>query len=173
MGDYCWYVFILEDNWRDDLRNEVRENFEIFAKESGRHILTIRGFDCNEFYGQVFRKYSLENNYKMEDIERPALLITDTHPNDISGNPEDLFVARIILLELRPYYEKHKSTIPFLQELIYSLSDTEAFDSLIAKNKSMIVRKWGWLNRYLDLKPNFMGFGININEIISRFMKGE
>ena len=40
---FRWYVFLLEDNWNDQLREELSRNFEGLAAEAGPEVLVIKG----------------------------------------------------------------------------------------------------------------------------------
>ena len=47
-----WYLFLLEDNWQDDLRRQLADNFMNLAREVGPHSLVVRGAHTESFYSQ-------------------------------------------------------------------------------------------------------------------------
>ncbi len=162
-----WYVFLLEDSWNNDLRRELSENFENLAKEVGPKALVVRGAEPKSFFDQVFYEYALRNRgLEGRDFPLPALLIADTPPMEIREDKERILEAKMILLPLAPEYRRLGSITDFLRKVAQSVQDPEAFDALNALDRTGIERKWRWLSQYLILKPNFHGFGVDLNQII-------
>lgn len=162
-----WYVFLLEDSWNDDLRRELSDNFENLAKEVGPKALVVRGAEPQSFYDQVFYKYALhKQGFEGRDFPLPALLIADMPPMKIRENKEWMQKAKMILLPLAIEYRRPESIADFLKKVAQLIQDPETFDALNVLDRTRIERKWGWLSRYLILKPNFYGFGVDLNQII-------
>ena len=163
---FDYYLFLLEDNWNDELRREFSDNFENLAREVGTDTLVVRGTDRTAFSYAVFERYDINMHTVL-----PALIITDTAPTKIGEGSERLKKAELIVIPLENQYTQHGSITRILKEVASTLRDKEAIDSLESLDKSRIKRKWGWL-RYFELKPNFAGFGINVNQILEDALLG-
>ena len=166
-----WYVFMLEDNWEDNLRQEFHNHFDTLSREVGPNALVVISDRPNDLFFQVFSKYRLYlEGYDSDQFPLPSLLVTDTSPKAIIDDSDKLKNAHIIIFPIEKHYIQEGSIIDFLRDLCNALQDPEAFQALEELNETKIYDKWGWLTRYFDLKPNFMGFGINLNAILDKYM---
>ncbi len=165
---FKWLVFLLEDRWNDLLRKELSENFEVLAAEVGPDALVIRGAEPQQFYDQVFNQYALhDRGFDRERFPFPFLLITDIPPTDFEGDLEEMQRAKMVLLPLAENYVRPGSITSILREVSRTLRTKESIDSLESLDRSKIQKHWGWITRYFDLKPNFLGFAIDLDEIIN------
>ncbi len=163
---FDYFLFLLEDNWNDDLRREFSDNFENLAREVGTKTLVVRGADREGFTSQILDKYDIHVHTVL-----PALAITDTAPAIIGQYPERLVKPKLIVIPLGARDIKRGAITNILKKVATTLRDNEAIDSLESLDKSRILRTWGWI-RYIELKPNYYGFGIDINRIIDDTLFG-
>lgn len=161
---FSWYVLFLEENWNDPIKAELSGNFVEFGREVGPDVLVIRGFDPNEFYASAYEAFSLCDGEWSERMKRPALLVSDTAPKLLLTEPAKLRAAKLILLPLAPFRTKPPgSVIELLRHLVAALRDDNAVTALKSLEPGALRKGWGWLSKYVELKPNFMGFGVNLN----------
>lgn len=163
---YSWYLFLLEDTWQDELRNQLADNFMALAGEVGTDALVVRGANSQTFYSQVFYEYALKEAMDHGSRVLPAILVTDTPPHDIRSNEYALRSARIVLFPLAALGERPTQLTAFLAELSRTVRSDEAFEALRRLDRSSIQQRWSWITRYLDIKPNFLGFGVDLDAII-------
>jgi hypothetical protein len=128
-------------------------------------VLVVRGVDPIDFYDQVFATYALGAD-EPDKRRLPALLITDTPPTDINEDRSRLENAKMVVLHLWEHYQGHGAVTDVLRKLALTVKEPNAFKSLQALDKEKIKKYWGWLTSYLELKPSFFGFGVNINAIL-------
>ncbi len=96
---FDWYVFFLEDNYQDDLRKELSDNFAVVAEELGPDSIAIRGTDRAHFYGALFERYAMaERGVDGGFFPLPALMITDTSPRELEDDAKDAFAASVSIL---------------------------------------------------------------------------
>lgn len=170
-GKYEWFIFMLEDRWRDDLRSEFSENFMTLSTEVGTENLVVIGSDRKQFYNDAFLHYALYlRGFDSEHFPLPALLISNKHPEEVKVKDGEIN-ANVMIFPIENQYIKPGSISAFLRELCYALKDKEANKALEKLDETEIKKHWGWINKYFDLKPNFMGFGININAILEEATK--
>jgi len=170
-GGFEWFVFLLEDDWSDALRKEFADNFQNLAKEVGPKALVVRGIEPGSFAAELLATYALDHDVSAER-RLPALLIADTPPKDVKENDPRMEKVKMVLLPLAEQYVRPGSVTDLLRSVARTVKDPNALKSLEVLDKRRIERHWGWLNRYAELKPNFMGFGVNINAILGDIMRG-
>jgi hypothetical protein len=177
-----WYVFLLEDNWSDDLRDELSRNFETLAYELGPNCLAVRGLNRRDFNEQVAQKYSetfrdagafRDHLGSDRGIEPPALVVTDTAPRVLETVPPGAaseIKIRTMVFPLRKLRREPGRVTDFLAMLAKSLRNDEAIKALDRSQFEEVRSFWGWL-RFFELKPNFCGIGINLNAVFEEFEK--
>lgn len=150
---FNWYIFMVEDDFNDALRSQLRDNFESLGRAVGPDALVVRAFDPGQMkWGALY-------------ATPPALVVTDRVP--IYGDPSS--EGRMIEFELTNRFARDQfSIVPLLQKLVRALNDPEAMRVLERDTvePGSLRRFWGWVAEYTELKPNFMGFGVNLNAII-------
>jgi hypothetical protein len=171
---YEWYIFLLEDGWNDDLRRELTENFLNFVREVGPNVLVVRGTEPRDFRNALFDRYVLHRDYPDRSLPLPAILVSNLSPSAMNGKPEAMEAAKIILFPLDRQYLRPSSITNFLQQVAQAAQDTRSFDALESLDEVELERRWGWITEYFDLKPNFFGFGLNLNKVMDRlFLKSK
>lgn len=163
---YSWYVFLLEDQWSDQLRHQLERNFINLARAVGPNALVIRGAEPEGFYSQVLYEYALQDRMQKGDKVLPALVVTDTPPATLRRDDGAIHEARIMLFPLARMDARPTDLTAFLQALSEAIQAPESLDALERLDRGAIRRRWGWITRYLELKPSFMGFGLDIDAMI-------
>jgi hypothetical protein len=156
---FDYYIFLLYDGWMDDFRLEFEDNFENLAREVGTETLVIRGFDREKFSNEVISLYRLN----IDSRSLPALLVTDIAPSNIDRITQNNKNINIIFIPLESIYKKPGSITKLLKFVAQTLKDKNAMESLKSRNPVEIEHRWGWL-RYFEIKPNFYGFGVDLNQ---------
>ena len=82
------YIFSIGDDlWEGGLDEIVRKNFDQIAETIGENAIIVKGLN-EEFHGDVVRAY-LGKSFQELQNELPALLVTDSHPENLTdGSPE-------------------------------------------------------------------------------------
>lgn len=166
---YSWYLFLLEDQWQDDVRRHLEENFMVLAREVGPDALVVRGTHPDRFYSEVLDKYVLRDRMNRGERILPAILVTDTPPHDLRHNDASVPKARIALFPLASLAGRPGDVTAFLKLLCETVRSPESFEALERLDRQGTRRRWGWVTRYLELKPNFFGFGVDIDAMIDDF----
>lgn len=191
---YDWYITLLEDEWRDDLRDTLEKNFEVLSKKTGKDTLVVKGIEPTDFFPseqkletseqwekshphhKVVHNNVLKPNQDLNDTPNddpdynwnvPAFVISNVPPDRIRwGIIGDDDRQKIIFIPLSEYDQSIHRLGDFLQRLVNTLRDPEALEALESKDEAVAENKWLWLNDMITLKPNFYGFGLDINSII-------
>lgn len=167
---YEWYIMLIEDGWEDDLRETLSGNFEELANRVGSDALVVKGLEWEEFYPRGFDQNVVQNSGPSPGPPLPAILVTNKPPNRIDWDTADSGVSidpKIIFLPLAEYDQPTETLGNFLDNLVHSLKDPGAIEALEQGDEKYIEEKWAWLNKYVNIKPNFFGFGIDMENIIS------
>jgi hypothetical protein len=102
---------------------------------------------------------------------RPALLISDTAPRLLLEEAAKLSAAKLILIPLTSFRGKPAGTIvELLRHLVTALRDDNALGALQRLEPGAVQKGWGWLRGYAELKPSFLGFGVNINAALDKII---
>lgn len=156
---FDWFVFFVEDNYDDELRRQLRDNFEPLGRAVGPNALVVKAFDPD----------AMAREWILLGVSPPALVVADHVP--VPGEHD---TGRRIELGLDAEFARSHSIVALLKQLVEALHDPEAMQALEdAHAEPGRIRKfWGWLGKYGEIKPNFMGFGINGNAIITQLAGG-
>jgi hypothetical protein len=171
LNKFQWYVFLLEDNYNDDVRQELDKNWPTFSIDAGKQTLVVRGSNRTDFYDEVFETYGLRDRVPGKEFS-PGLLITDTHPTQIDKGHDGLKKPRTILLRLSQSDKSREPLISLLRKVTSALKDPEALKALqeLSPTPTSLEKGWGWLGEYVDLKPTFFGFSANLNKVVADFL---
>jgi hypothetical protein len=169
--NYRWYIFILEHGWADKIGDEVANNFMKFAEKVGPNALVVRGTDPLSFYSQVFENYILLSNTKSEKIVLPAILVADISPEKILETEENIERAKILVFSLSRVAQSQGGVVEFLIKLADTIREEGALDNFENSNDEKLEGAWGWVRRYVEIKPNFFGFGVNVNALVDRWWR--
>lgn len=160
-----WYVFMLNDNWKDDLRENFSSNFEAFADEIGSNALVVKGIAPKTFYNSVLARI-MQNERGVKNFPLPALLVANKPFWVLDGNDEEMKNSKIMVFPIGWNYIQPEKVTDFLIELAAKLRESN--DAGIEK---LSKSQWKWLKDYISLKPNFFGFGIDLNNIIEKLFR--
>jgi hypothetical protein len=161
LGQFEWYIFLLQDGLSDQLRSEIEENFDQLARVVGEEVVVIRGYDPQRFRRQVQEAYS--GMYpRLQEVRPPALFVTDLAPARLQ-EPE--LAGRFMVFPLQGFRREDGSVADFLSSLADALADPQAVAALEASQSGLFERRWQWLNRYLTMRPAFMGFGVDLGAV--------
>lgn len=169
-----WYVFVLLDGWSDPFRDEIEKNFDRLVAAVGRDCLVVRGAEPEGFYNQVLNSELM--TLATEKNKRPALpsLIVSNRPpismNEHTGI-KSMDDAKIMIFPLAEKYVKPGSVTSFLQKLAENIKEKSLDEIENDQDQARLKSKWRWLIEYLELKPNFYGFGINLNKVLEDLFK--
>jgi hypothetical protein len=156
---YQWYVVLLEDDWDDELREELRRNFATLARRAGPEALVVRGLDPRDFSRSIYQAYQLEGPTRL-----PAILVSDLSPAEAEANPDRRAKAVTVVFPLGGRGSRLKGIPELLEKVVQALHDEQAVEAIRRLDSRTIKERWKWL-KYVELKPNFAGMGINLNAI--------
>jgi hypothetical protein len=157
LNKYQWYVFLLEDNYSDAVRQELDKNWPSFSIDAGKQTLVVRGSNRTSFYDEVFETYGLRDKTAGREL-CPGLLITDTHPTQTDKGRRGLKEARMILLSLSQSDKSREPLVSLLRKVTSALKDPEALKALqdLSPTPTKLEKYWSWLGEYVGLKPVFL-----------------
>ncbi|KAA3615246.1 MAG: hypothetical protein D8M58_22200 [Calditrichaeota bacterium] len=153
------YVFSIGDGiWDGGLAEIVHRNFDNIAREIGSNAIIVGALN-EAFHGEVVDRY-FGKIYKDLKNELPALLITDTHPNDISDDSMKL------LIPLRRAHEAYPVIEQFLSDLA-SFVRGESDDLLKSLEKGVGLAKAAndIVKFNIPIVPGVIG--VNLNSAIT------
>jgi hypothetical protein len=182
---------MIEGGWQTDIRTALNKNFRELADALNDETLVVRGTDPKTLDPQIIQFYiESDPRYDRDGYNLPpALLITNflldfTSKIDESASVEEArkiekqnreSMREIIESEENNYrillplsdLQVNSDTIgDFLAELVHCLNSEQPIKALEEERASEIESHWEWLGRYMKIQPNFMGFGVNVNNII-------
>jgi len=135
----------------------MEQNFARVARSIGDHAVIAKGLDPQAFYGEIEERY-FGNDADMLFSLLPALLITDAHPEEITGQSMRLIVP---LREAEERFGGWAQFFALLSDFVQFRSDE--FVKRFAKLEDVVDAA----NRFVEIKPGIFGVSINVNEIIS------
>lgn len=159
------HVFLLDSEWEDDRRRELLDNVTRFAGEVGRRVLVVQGYEPKQFTYEVLRAYGLEDEAAKGALSL-ALLISDVSPDDLMSQPGSKSKPVSVVLHLSELYSGHGSVTEVLREVAQTVKEPDALEVLRTMDRRRIKDRWGWISRYLEIKPSFFGFGANLGALL-------
>lgn len=170
---FSWYILFLEQIFHDDLSKQLSENFITLGKEVGRDVLVIRGYDPNTFFDSAYETFTLYDDEWNDRLQRPGILVSDTAPALLLSEEAKLKSAKLIYLPLSSFQKTPTNSLAsLLRQLVKSLNSPDAYQALRRQEPRKLSTAWGWLRNFVDLKPNFFGFGVDINAMIDQGVEG-
>lgn len=158
--DVNLYIFVLGDGFQSAEYHAVQENFAPIASQIGEHAVLAQGFDIKKWTGELKSKYLGKGAWGM----LPALLLTDTHPDRL--RPDSLRMV----IPLNTAVEKYGSLTAFFAALTaFARGERPDFLKDFAENKFLDAVKHA--NDVIVLQPNVMGFGINLNNAVGKWIE--
>lgn len=132
------------------------------ADAIGKDAIIVKGFD-EEFFGEeVAQKYF---GFSTQDDRiwnlLPSILITDSHPDHLTGK------SLRILFPLNKIEANFASVDQFLSQLVaFAKNGNEDFLRNIKETNSLLEVA----NEVVGLQPNSKEIGLNLNNLIDRFI---
>jgi hypothetical protein len=161
LQQFEWYIFLLQDGLSDQLRTEIETNFDRLGQIVGENAVVIRGYDPQGFRREVHEAYG--GMYpRLQEVSPPALFVTDVPPARLGDAKA---AGRFIVFPLRGFRREDGSVADFLSSLADALADPEAIAALEQSPPGLFERRWQWLNRYLTMRPAFMGFSADLGAV--------
>ena len=167
MSGFDWYVVFLEGPFADEMRKEIDAHFNTFGREAGTNVLAVRGYDPTAFRESVYEAAAFYDPDWKERADFPALLVTNVSPSLALSDADKLKEAKVLLLPLGGIYQERKTITEFLTDLLKALKSEDALKSLEKLDTSSLKKGWGWLRRYVEMKPGFFGFNVNLNKVLN------
>jgi hypothetical protein len=162
---FKWYVIFVDGDFSDQIREQIDKHFSTFGKAAGREVLAVRGYDPKQFRESLFE---VEAFYGEEGLplDPPAIVLTNAVPGAFRHRA-GLAEAKVMIFPLREVYEQEKGDISvFLGRLLDAIGEEDAFKALEKPKQSGLEKFWGWLSRYVTMKPGFIGFSADLNTAI-------
>jgi hypothetical protein len=154
------YVFVINGQFRGEYFEAVERHFRDIARNLGDHGVIAQGL--TEFFSnevcQIYLGRSIETLWDL----LPAVLVTDAHPSQLTDG------SMRILIPLRKAKESFGDLDTFFRGLSeFCRTGSEAF-------LTRLERKEDWFDhaeKVVELKPEFMGISVNINEFLRLFRR--
>lgn len=156
------YIFAIGGSWNGGLIDIINNNYEAIAYAIGEDAILVRGFDEELFGEEVAQKY-FGISTRNDDIWKllPSILITDSHPDRLAEG------SLRILFPLDRIKKNFPSVDQFLSQLVaFARDGDKEFPNSIKEINSLFEAA----NEVVSLQPNFFGIGLNLNNLINRFI---
>jgi len=152
-----FYIFVINGQWDEPLYGMMEKNFATVAKNIGNSAVIARGLDPAAFVAEVQDKYV---GHDQDDLWGllPALLITDRHPDRLDDKAMRLVIP---LREADTRCGGWPNFFRLLSDFVQFRSDE--FLQHFQKKEDVI----GDLNRFIEIKAEFFGIALNVNEIFA------
>ena len=161
-----WFFFILEDEYKGGLRDEIRLNLEIFAEKIGprNYVIQSHPHQKQHFSEEVVNEFHVQS--KMDDKPLynflPALLIANGVPQ--KSDPNDLIR---IFIPLREKYQNAGEIASLLSEIDYSIKQPDSEFLLKSYEKDKLEKTWGWISKHYHDGIILLGLGADVVTILS------
>ena len=157
-----FYIFMIGGNaWAGSINEIILNNFENIAREIGPNASIVKGFEEPFWSDEVIEKY-LGKKYSNIVSYLPALLITNAHPQKLT---EDSLRLLIALREIKSNFSDFDA---FFNSLVQFIRYGDSSFLLKFDDRANTVDT---IMDAIDIKPNFFGLGININNLLKRFRR--
>ena len=100
------YIFVLKPTYNDELTDNIERNFKNIAREIGDHAIIAAGLNEGRWLDEVGPTY-LGENWSKYTCLLPALLITDSHPEDITELSKRIFIPLAEVPKRNTYALRH------------------------------------------------------------------
>jgi hypothetical protein len=174
---FSWYVLILEDRWDDPIKEELGSNFHTLGQAIGAYAIAVRGFDSELFFQSVYETLTSYQPEWKDKLVRPSLLVCDTSPRLLLTHKKKLqkqrlVAANVILIPLAAFRGKPRGALSdFLRDLAAALQSPDAIAALSRLEPAVLSRYWGWLRKYVEVKPSFLGFGLDVGKMLDQVLQ--
>lgn len=152
------YIFIIGNGWASPENDVLERNFSKLAKNIGPNAIIAKGHEEEFWKNEVFEQY-LGPSYKKLWEHLPAILLTDAHPKNLSDN------SLRFLIPVNHIEKAYQRLDPFFEKLCaFARGENDDFLKHFEDQENWIDKG----NELIELKPNFFGVGINLNEFVRR-----
>jgi hypothetical protein len=158
-----FYIFAINGTYREPLYDMISSNFINIARQIGSNAVIAIGTNSEAFTTSVAKKYigSRNSDRSFTDL-LPALLITNCHPDKLTKDSMRLIVP---LRDAEARFGGWSQFFSLLAQFVRG--ENEKFIECFEKQEDFIEMS----NKIVQLKPNFFGLGININEFVDQWRK--
>lgn len=156
------YIFAIGGSWDGGLIDVINKNYLKIADAIGEDAIIVKGFN-EEFFGEEVAQKYLGFSTRDDRIWKllPSILITDSHPDHLTDE------SLRILFPLNKIEANFASVDQFLSQLVaFARNGDEEFLRNIKETNSLLEVA----NEVVSLQPNFFGVGLNLNNLIDRFI---
>ncbi len=169
---FDWYVFFIEWEKIDGLREQIENHFTLFGKAAGEKVLAVRGYDPEKFRESILVTQELFSEDEREIFKSTSLLITDTNPATLAEE-KGLENHNLFAFPLQYIYERDGGDISkFLNNLLTALHEPDAIKSLKSLEETRLKKIWGWLSKYPELQPGIGGFKVDLKRLLNDLIMG-
>jgi hypothetical protein len=155
------YIFVVNGSWRGEPYDTIDRNFESIAERIGERAIIAKGFDKAAWTSQIAKRYFGENSRRLFEA-LPALLLTDSHPDNLRTDSLRLIVP---LREVKGRFVDWDEFFRFLSE--FATHQNSDFLSRFKEHMDW----FDTANGIVDIRPNIFGIGINLNAAIERWRR--
>ena len=149
------YIFVLKPTYNDELTDAVERNFREIAREIGNNAIIAAGLDEKRWLEEVGPTY-LGQDWPAYQELLPALLITDSHPDDVANDSKRIFIP---LAEVPKRYPTWTAFFRLLVQHVRGESN-ELLNLLQPKKDAFTV-----IDGILKIKPGIFGINIDFNAL--------
>lgn len=159
--DIDLYIFVIDGNWRGGRFEILQSNFSEIARGIGPTAIIAKGFE-EPLWSKELCTHYLGKKYRAIFPHLPALLLTDVHPENLTEE------SLRLLIPLGRAEEEFGDLETFFRALTrFATTKNPDFLERFRDQKDWIAEG----NEVIELKPNFFGIGVNLNEFIRRFRR--
>ena len=149
------YVFAIGDGiWDGGLDEIVHRNFDNLAREIGGDAIIV-GALTESFHGEVVEKYFGIHQKELKN-ELPALLITDSHPDELTDE------SMKVLIPLHKAHEAYPVIEQFLSDLAaFARGDSDDLLQQLEKGVGLVEAADDIVKFNIPVVPGVVGVNLN------------
>lgn len=161
--DIEMYVFSIGDGlWNGGLHEVVHKNFDILAREIGPNAIIVEALRA-EFHGEVVEKYLGKHYHELKNV-MPALLITDSHPDNLTGE------SLRILIPLGDVHQHYPVVDQFLSDLAaFARGESDGLLKRLEEGVGPLEATAEIVRVSLPVVPGFVA--VNLNHAVKQLRK--
>jgi hypothetical protein len=143
--------------------DNIERNFGKIANEIGDNAIIAAGLNEEAFLNEVGQKY-LGEDWPLYQNLCPALLITDSHPENITEASKRIFIP---LNEVQKYYGNWTTFFRLLVK--HARNESDELSSRLQTNSDA----FDVLDQVFKIRPGFMGISIDFNGLVGAIRKNK
>jgi hypothetical protein len=149
------YIFVLKSGFSDNLTDMIERNFDNIAREIGNDAIIADGLNEERWLDEVGPKY-LGQDWLLYISLLPALLITDSHPNDVTEKSKRIFIP------LAEVPKQFSNWTTFFRMLVkYVRHEPNEITARLQNGPDA----FDVLNGIFKINPGFLGISIDFNAL--------